>query len=338
MKLTTFVESSYSTYNIMLTQQFKKLALVGAFCMVGATATAQQDAQYSQYMYSPLYLNPAAAGGDGKNIEFGITHRQQWLGYTASFDQGGSPVSFMGFASVPLRFLHGGVGLVVQNDRLGPINNFSMVMSYAFREEVQNGYVSAGIQAGIYSMGLDFSILRFREGGDPLEGKGNQTQMRPDFGIGIQLTKKKYNIGFSINHVLRPTFSFAGAADAARLNYHGNLMGGVNFDINENITVRPSALIRTDFKTFSAQASVMGSYQEKFHVGVGLRNSMNVDDAIAFIGFNPTKALHIGYSFDYVVSGVAAKAPTSHEVILRYTIPMLMPVLPPIIRTPRFRK
>lgn len=305
------------------------------FCFA---AKAQQDAQYSQYMYNQLYVNPAVAGLNPKFAEVGITHRQQWMGYAANFDTGGSPISTLAYGSVPVKFLHGGIGLYVQNDRLGPLNNFAASLSYAFHEQIENGTISAGIQGGIYNMSIDWSMLRPREPGDALLIGRDQSQIRPDFGLGLQLTKKKYYIGASLNHVTRPTFSFGGA-DASRLNIHTNITGGLNFDLGQSFAIKPSAIVRTDFKAVSMQATVMATYQDFINFGIGMRNSFGVDDAIAFVGINllKDKSLHIGYSFDYVISGVTAKAPTSSEIILRYNIPMPIPVIPPVIRTPRFR-
>lgn len=318
---------------------YLKYCFIVCFALTFHGVVAQQDAQYSQYMYNSIYINPATSGLNPKFIETGIIHRQQWLGYSASFDVGGSPTSTMAYVSAPVKFLHGGLGLQLQNDKLGPLNNFSAALSYALHEEIQNGTISFGMQAGIYNMAIDFSTLRPRETGDGLiAGRGNLSQFRPDFSAGFQLTKKKYYVGIAASHLLKPSFDFGGVS-ATRLNIHTNITGGMNFDLNDEIVLKPSAIIRTDFNSFSTQVSAIASYQNFIHFGLGMRNSLNVDDAIIFAGINvlKDKSLHIGYAFDYVVSGVTAKAPTSHEIILRYNIPMPIPLVSPIIRTPRFR-
>uniref|UniRef100_UPI00278C3531 type IX secretion system membrane protein PorP/SprF n=1 Tax=Flavobacterium aerium TaxID=3037261 RepID=UPI00278C3531 len=40
---------------------------------------AQQDAQYTQYMYNTVNINPAYAGSRGVMSIFGL-HRTQWVG------------------------------------------------------------------------------------------------------------------------------------------------------------------------------------------------------------------------------------------------------------------
>jgi type IX secretion system PorP/SprF family membrane protein len=300
-------------------------------------AIAQQDAQYSQYMYGQFYLNPAAAGVNPRIIELGVIHRQQWLGYTPSFDTGGSPITTAAFITVPVKFLRGGLGIQVQNDKLGPLSITTVSAAYAFHQEIQNGTFSVGIQGGFYSLGVDFSALRPRDKDDVLLYSGDLSQVRRDFGLGLQITKKKYYIGIAANHIFQPAFAF-GATTSSKLNIHTNITGGMNFDLSNDIAIKPSAIIRTDFNSFSAQVSAIASYQNFINFGLGMRNSFGVDDAILFAGINllKDKSLHIGYAFDYVVSGVSAKAPTSHEVMVRYNIPMPISIAP-IIRTPRFR-
>jgi type IX secretion system PorP/SprF family membrane protein len=194
-----------------------------------------------------------------------------------------------------------------------------------------------GIQGGFYSLGVDFSALRPRDKDDVLLYSGDLSQVRRDFGLGLQITKKKYYIGIAANHIFQPAFAF-GATTSSKLNIHTNITGGMNFDLSNDIAIKPSAIIRTDFNSFSAQVSAIASYQNFINFGLGMRNSFGVDDAILFAGINllKDKSLHIGYAFDYVVSGVSAKAPTSHEVMVRYNIPMPISIAP-IIRTPRFR-
>jgi hypothetical protein len=58
------------------------------------------------------------------------------------------------------------------------------------------------------------------------------------------------------------------------------------------------------------------------------------------IGYSLLKnnSLSIGYAFDYVIEAQQAKAPTSHEFMLNYTIPKKEGVNKrKIVRTPRFR-
>jgi type IX secretion system PorP/SprF family membrane protein len=119
------------------------------------------------------------------------------------------------------------------------------------------------------------------------------------------------------------------------------LFGGYHIPLNDDWKVTPTILAKTTaFKAYSFDAGAWLTYQEKFWGGLSYRNEESVN---AFIGAyipqkrGSKKMFRIGYSFDYIVNGKIAKQPTSHEILLAYTIPVPPIKLPSIIRTPRFR-
>src|SRR5437868_1866273 len=83
---------------------------------------AQQDAQFSQYMFNGLYLNPGYAGIEGVTRATLIS-RTQWLGYRATEYEGGAPNSQVLSVTTKLPKNYGGAGLYMLLDRLGPIQN-----------------------------------------------------------------------------------------------------------------------------------------------------------------------------------------------------------------------
>ncbi len=92
---------------------------------------AQQDAQFTQYMFNHLYLTPAAAGADGVT-KASILYRLQWQGYQSSFGDGGAPTSQILTFSTPIYKLKSGFGMYILNDRLGPQNNLEAQAMYAY--------------------------------------------------------------------------------------------------------------------------------------------------------------------------------------------------------------
>ena len=58
----------------------KKIKIISALlALVSLPATAQQDPQYTHYMYNTININPAYAGSRGALSIFGL-HRTQWAG------------------------------------------------------------------------------------------------------------------------------------------------------------------------------------------------------------------------------------------------------------------
>ena len=96
----------------------KRLILLG-FVFFSILCSAQQDAQFTQYMFNNLYLTPAFAGVDGVT-RFSAIHRSQWLGYQSSFGDGGAPTTTMVSFNTPIYKLRSGAGVYISRDQLGP--------------------------------------------------------------------------------------------------------------------------------------------------------------------------------------------------------------------------
>ena len=89
---------------------------------------AQQDAQYTQYMYNTTNVNPAYAGSRGVMSIFAL-HRTQWVGLD------GAPVTNAFSINTPLNNSSLGLGVSVVNDRIGPTveNDISADWSYTLQ-------------------------------------------------------------------------------------------------------------------------------------------------------------------------------------------------------------
>lgn len=83
-----------------------------ALMFTGFAALAQQDAQYTQYMYNTINVNPAYAGSRGVMSIFGL-HRTQWVGLD------GAPVTNAASINTPINNSNIGVGLSFVNDKIG---------------------------------------------------------------------------------------------------------------------------------------------------------------------------------------------------------------------------
>ncbi len=309
---------------------------------------AQQDAQFTQYMFNQLYLNPAYAGIK-KITEITLVHRTQWAAYQPTFDDGGAPATQVFSFSTQLPKLKSGIGIHLVNDALGPMRNLEAQLSYSYHIAMKNNAtLSIGLRGGVYSRSYDYSKLRFRDSGDPYNtGGGKENDIVPDGAVGIYYNNPKFFASVSANHLVKAGFQYKGATsainliDVEALANSVYIFGGYHININRDLKVTPTLLAKTTaFKAYSFDAGAWLTYQEKYSLGVSYRNQESVN---AFVGAyipqkkGSQKMFRIGYSFDYIITGKTAKQPTSHEVLLAYTIPVPAIKLPPIIRTPRFR-
>ncbi len=319
--------------------------LLGLFLGFSLSVFGQQDAQFSQYMFRGLYFNPAVAGLDTDNFVLGVSHRSQWLGYDPTFDDGGAPSSQVFELSAPIGSANSGLGLILALDRTGPLQSSQIKLSYAYHLDIGNyGHrLSFGVRGGLYNQVIDASQYRPRDGGDPVlqpiieQGKVNQWQ--PDLGAGVYFSHPKYYVGLGFDHLLGTTFDYGIDINVSSLEPHSYLMAGGNLEAGTAWAFAPTALVKTDFNTFSFDTNLMITYMSTYFVGGGARVSSETDAAVAMIGMHilESKNLTMSYSIDLVTSGSEVKAPTSHEISLGYRIPVPAAVTPPIIRTPRFR-
>ena len=296
---------------------------------------AQQDAQFSQYMYNTLFLNPAYAGIEGQT-RFQLIHRSQWTAYQASFDDGTAPVTQVLSATTPILRAKSGVGFHVVNDRLGPLTNLEAQVSYAYHFPVKNGKLSLGVRGGMFSQTLNFDLYRAINPDDNLIQSGKEFQIRPDLAAGVFYRSEKYYAGISMNHLLKSEFNFGSDSLKNPLQNNLSFTAGYDYDITYNMVLSPSVLLKSDLNTYSFEVSAIATYNEKFSGGLSFRQG---DAAIIILGMSLLKdnSLRLGYAFDYIIKARELKRPTSNEIMLSYRLPVETPRTKPIIRTPRLR-
>ena len=322
----------------------KKLlyAFLTIFILSSSATFAQQDAQLSQYMFNPLYINPAAAGIDGVT-KFQLHYRNQWSGYQTSQDGNGSLGTQIFTASMPLNGLHSGIGIQFVNDLTPSGAGYqNMLLSYSYQINLSNGaIVSVGAKGGFYTKSFK-TKFRPRETGDPivdaLTGSVNQT--KADFSVGALYKTANYQIGASLNHVNSPVYSFSpDKTGTYSIKQVLNLTGSFDYYLNDDIKVSPMVLWKTDFNTNVLEGGAIFTYTDRYWLG----GSYRLNDAgiiIAGISMLNNNALRLGYSLDLTTVGATAKAPLSHEILLSYAIPApkLLSGKKTPVRTPRFRR
>ena len=180
---------------------------------------------------------------------------------------------------------------------------------------------------------MNFGSLVFVNPADPFNIGGRETQSKPDVGFGVTYYNNKILLSLDVKNIIEPSFNFGlndlENKDSRSLTFLGKYLIEVDRDLN----VEPFLLVRTDLSLFTFDVSTLVTYQESFVLG----GSYRYDEAlVGFLGYHFLKKnkLFVGYSFDYVVHNVKAKAPISHELVVRYDLPT--PQMKKPIRTPRF--
>ena len=296
--------------------------------------SAQQDAQFSHYIFNQLFVNPATAGSENVT-RFQAIYRTQYLGYQSTFDDGGAPVTQVISANIPLKMIKSGVGLTFVNDKIGASIQRDMKLSYAYHLPVGGSQLALGASGGFFTRGIDYSRLRARDENDPLLATGSVNQSVFDLGAGAYLYNSGYAIGLSMNHLNEPKFGLGTKTATNTLKRSAYLTGTMLFGVSYMIDVSPMLIIKSDLTTFSAEAGAMATYDSRYWVGASYRTG---DAVSALLGANLMNgSLRVGYAIDIVVGGANAKSTTSHEVLLSYALAALRAGKKSIVRTPRYR-
>lgn len=297
---------------------------------------AQQEAQFTQYMFNQLFYNPAYAGVDGVT-SLTAAHRTQWAGYGA-----GNPVSQVVSFNAPIFRLSSGFGLHFVNDQLGSQDNLQIQASYAYHLHLKelNTKVSFGVRAGTFAQAINPNDFIAIQPDDPVLLFGRDYQIRPDLGAGVYFQSQKVFGGIGLSHLLKSEFDFGSDVTRQPLENHMNVMFGYDYVYGRKITLTPSFLVQTDFNQYNFTLSAMANVDEKYWGGLSFRQGESIN-LITGYSLLKDKTLRFGYSFDFIVKGAGAKASsniaTSHEVSLTYTLPQATPSTKKIIRNPRFR-
>lgn len=316
---------------------FFKLSILLILICSSVSVYAQQDAQFTQYMFNGPFYNPALVGRES-GYRFSALHRAQWLNYTTTSGTSGAPITQLITAQGRLDSKSIGYGLTIVNDNIGATNNLEINLQGSFQKKINRATLSFGGYLGMFSSSLDYADLIVVNPEPNLPFSGKESQMAFDFGVGFLLDHRNFYLGLSSKHLNQPSFDFGDASYANQLKTHNYLLFGYRVRPIGQLRIEPSFLLKSvGINNFSYNVSVMATHQNRINGGFAYRGEESVS---LILGYSLLRdnSLKLGYAFDLVVGGLEAKSPTSHEIMLRYTLQEMTGEVERVIqRTPRFR-
>ncbi len=168
--------------------------------LLGRLASAQQDAQFSQYMFNGIYINPAYAGYK-EVLNLHGYYRAQWTGVE------GAPRSFSIAGDGIINDGNVGLALQIASDKLGAQSTQSVYASYAYRirmNEDGTARLAFGISGGLVQLGINGALLSTQDPELDMPG-GTQSTVVPDARAGVFYADERFYAGFSVDNLLSPT-------------------------------------------------------------------------------------------------------------------------------------
>ena len=299
----------------------KKIISLAIFSCLLLTGYAQQEQQYTQFMFNKLALNAAYAGSNEASCLTGI-YRNQWIGID------GAPKTIMLSYNTPLLNQRVGVGATLVRNTIGITTRTTLEGNYAYRFRLNRGVLAAGISASIRHLSNDYNDPALKAtapiNSDGSIPSGTQNKILPNFGIGLYYHTEDFYIGVSAPRIINNNIDFdnTSAIDDREVS-HLFLMTGFVIELSEKVDLKPQALLKyASNSPFDAELNLMAIFSDKYSAGLTYRvggSSTSAGESIDVIGaIQLTDNFLFGLSYDFTLSELRDYNSGSLEAVLRY--------------------
>lgn len=296
--------------------------LIMCVCVIGAFA--QQDAQYTQFMFNKLAYN-AGYAGSGETACISCLYRNQWVGVS------GAPQTAVINFDTPMFKRKVGMGVNIVYDRIGVEQRLKASLMYAYRLKIgEEGSIGIGVRATLWNYRVRFDQLEATEVNDTEIPAGNPNSFAPNFGVGVYYNNDKFYVGVSVPHLLETDMDFSDNGSAptvevlSNLDRHYFIMAGAIFRLTEKVDLHPNVLIKYVPKApFDMDINANFVFLDRFWLGATYRLGGSTKqgfgesiDAVVQYQFNPQ--FKVGLSYDYTLSDLTDYNSGSYEAMVHY--------------------
>ncbi|WP_299551945.1 type IX secretion system membrane protein PorP/SprF [Seonamhaeicola sp.] len=296
---------------------YHKIAALLSIIVLSFQSHAQQDPQFTQYMYNMSVINPAYAIADEGILNLGGLYRTQWVGLE------GAPKTGTFFAHTPINDKIE-MGISFTNDNIGDVvneNNVFADFAYVLPVGIESK-ISLGLKAGFTFFDTTFDGFVLQSGNTTTDVAFNENVSKafPNLGIGAFFFTDTYYLGLSAPNMLTTKHieTENGVRATGVQSVHYFLTGGYVFDIDQNLKFKPAFMARGVSgapPALDITANVL--INEKLEAGLGYR----LGDAISgLVNFRISPDLRIGYAYDFTTSNLGDFNSGSHEIFILFDV------------------
>ncbi|WP_034042879.1 PorP/SprF family type IX secretion system membrane protein [Wocania ichthyoenteri] len=294
-----------------------KIAALLSLTFLSLQSTAQQDPQFTQYMYNMSVINPAYATAEEGILNLGGLYRTQWVGIV------GAPKTGSFFAHTPINDKIE-MGISFTNDNIGDVvneNNIYADFAYVLPVGLESK-ISFGVKAGITLFDTNFDGFMLQSGGTNTDQAfdENISKAFPNLGIGAFFFTDNYYLGLSAPNMLSTKHleNENGIKATGVENVHYFFTGGLVFDINQKLKLKPAFMAKAvSGAPLAVDITANVLINEKLEAGLGYR----LGDAVsALVNFRVRPDLRIGYAYDYTTNNLGSFNSGSHEIFILFDV------------------
>jgi len=306
---------------IQFTRYLPLVFFASLFSSIGLQA--QQDAQFTQFMFNKLTFNPAYAGSTLAPCLSAI-HRQQWVGLE------GAPVTSAFSFNTPLAKDRVGMGLSFIHDQIGPTRDWSARMAYSYRIPVDEGTLSIGLQGVLrqYRVVWNDAVLTHR--GDNSVMMAENSRLLPNAGIGVYYEQKDFYVGISMPHILENDLDlledFVSTDITSLEKQHIFGMVGVLIDVHNDIKLKPAAMIKyVQNAPVDMDLNLTAILKNDLWLGASYRFGGSKVEGFGesidvYLQYQITNALRIGAAYDFTLSEIRSQTSGTYEFYVTYCL------------------
>lgn len=277
-------------------------------------AYAQQEAQFTQFMFNKLYFNPAYAGSK-KNFCLSGIYRKQWIG----IERAPQSATLNAHGAVWKNRL--GLGLSINYDQIGFTDQVNIATNYAYiiRFKREN-FLSFGLRGSIGYTQIRWGEAEPTQAVDQAIPGGVNSKLQPNFGAGVYYQAKHWYVGFSVPNLFEQELDFTptntGASVVPKIRQHYYWMGGLSFDIAKNVQIQPNILFKYVVNTpLDMDLNLSFVFFEKFLLGSTFRLGDSFD---ILIKWKVAAQLQIAFAYDITLTPLQQYNAGTIEAMVEY--------------------
>lgn len=278
---------------------------------IAGAAAAQQDPQYSGYMFNHLSINPAYAGSRDV-LSTALVIRNQWTGID------GAPKTSSLNIHGPLKKKKVGLGLQIVSDELGPKRSTGIMGTYAYRIPLGPGKLAMAARFGVFGYTYDWGKIDYKDQADIYNTGTVEHITVPTADAGLYYHTQTFYAGLSASHITHGRLTNEDNINGqdAELKTHFYATASKAFQLSDHFVLNPSVLVKAVGNApIGLDVNMNMLIDQSLWLGVSIRKNYGF---VMLAQYNITSKFKLGYAFDMGLNRIGIQGKGTHELLLQY--------------------